>query len=95
MHLGRGSAFEILDPKIRIDQDQGFQRQVLKLQIPGGMIDGDIADVIDVVLFKPDIGIVDVNKGPAAYLFSIRRISQCHGRPQRLILGQDRFYSRS
>ncbi len=52
-----------LDAKVRIDQQQGFCRQVLQFQIPGGMVAGDMSRHRHSILQQDFIGIVIVEIG--------------------------------
>ena len=48
---------------IRIDQAEGFGRQRIQLQIPCGMVGGDVADLCKVAVLQPVTGIVIVQMG--------------------------------
>ena len=52
-----------LHTKIRVDQGEGLHRKILRLQIPGGMIGGDMADVGQIVGVIPQRRVVIVHKG--------------------------------
>ena len=39
--------------EIRIDQDQRFHRNIIQLQIPGGMVRRDMADIFHMISVKP------------------------------------------
>ena len=51
------------DAEVGVDEQQGFNGQILKFQVPGGVIGRDMADVLHVVLAEPLPGIVIVQIG--------------------------------
>ena len=51
------------DAEVGVDEQQGFDGQILKFQIPGGVVGRDMADVLHVVLAEPLPGIVIVQIG--------------------------------
>ena len=52
-------------PKVGVNQQEGFQGEVFKLQIPGGMVGGAVGNVGAVVVGEPLPGIVVVQIGDA------------------------------
>ena len=50
----------LLNPEVRIDQHQGLHGQVLRLQVPGGMVGGDMADIIHIVAAEPLVRVIIV-----------------------------------
>ena len=56
-------AAALLHPEVRVDQQQRFHRQVVRLQIPDGVVGGHMADVGDAAAAEPQIGIVVVQVG--------------------------------
>ena len=77
------------DPKIGVNENQRFQGQILKFQVPGGMVGGCVGNGGAVVLCQPLVGEVIVEIGnppgigtPAAEFASVmaqrRSADQCH-----------------
>ena len=64
-HGGPVVSAALLHAEIRVDERQGLRRQVLRLQIPGGMVGRDMADVLHVMACEPFIRIVIVKIGDA------------------------------
>ena len=45
----------VFHPEVRVDEKESFQREILKLQIPGAVIDSDVSDVVNAMFLKPKI----------------------------------------
>ena len=54
------------DTKIGIDQQQALHGKIFKFQIPGGMVGGHMADLLQTFAFQPAPGVVIVQIGDAA-----------------------------
>ena len=53
------------DAEVGIDEQEGFHGQILKFQIPGGVVGGHVADFGEACLFQPRPGEVIVEVGDA------------------------------
>ena len=53
----------LLDTEIRIDQQQCLHGEIVRLQIPHGMVGGHMADVRELAAAEPQVGIVIVQVG--------------------------------
>ena len=53
-------AARLLHAEVRVDQQQRFHREVVRLKIPNGMIRGNVADIRQTAPAKPKIGIIIV-----------------------------------
>ena len=54
---------DLLGTKIRVDQKQGFRRQGFQLQIPGGVVGGNVADPVHLTGKEPLVGVIVVQVG--------------------------------
>ena len=52
-----------LGAEVGVDQQQGLHRQGLQLQVPGGVVGSDVADVLHLPLQQPLVGVVVVEVG--------------------------------
>lgn len=88
------------DPEVGVDQQQGLHGQILALQVPGGVVGGDVTDALQAVLPEPLPGVVIVEVGdalglrpPAAELAQVVAEGRCphqgevHRQPS--LAGQD------
>ena len=53
----------LLGAEVGVDETQGLHRQRLQLQVPGGVVGGDVADVLQVAGQHPLVGVVVVQVG--------------------------------
>ena len=53
----------LLGAEVGVDETQRLHRQRLQLQIPGGVVGGDVADVVQMALQQPLVGVVVVQVG--------------------------------
>lgn len=51
--------------EVRIDEQQGLHGQILKFEVPGGVVRGDMRDVLHAVAGQPLPGIIIVQIGNA------------------------------
>ena len=56
--------------KVRIDENQRLDRQVFKLQVPGGVVRRDMRDIRHVALFQPFPGVVIVQIRNARHILA-------------------------
>ena len=92
--LSSGAAL-LLDAEVGINENQGFHRQIVQLQIPDGVVCGYVADVLHVPPAEPEVSVIVVQvwhpfAGTAAKLADVvpRRAgghqSQINGHSRRL-----------
>ena len=53
----------LLAAEVGVNQAQGLHRQGVQLQVPGGVVGGDMADVVHLPLLQPLVGVVVVEVG--------------------------------